>query len=171
MVTSISGGALKPVCAKKAMTSAGVPRKRSFVWGTSADRVQMRALLSWPIKCQDSYRWKSAYYTGWKTLLEQNQVKPHGWGMEEQSDLAWVVASIRWRMLVTHWGTLWTKFKNEKGQCTHELIGECQCGLMATLVQSTEVDTGWLRAPDKGCWPQWREFDRLSPNTWKGQRT
>lgn len=49
-----------------------------------------------------------------------------------------------------------------------ELIGECQCGLMATLTQSTEVDIGWLRALDEECWPQQRELDGLSPNTWKG---
>ena len=56
MVTSLSGGALKPVCMEEAMTGAGVPRLRSFVRGTSVGRVQMGALLSWPIECQGSYR-------------------------------------------------------------------------------------------------------------------
>lgn len=39
MVTSLNGGTLKLVCAKEAMTSAGVSRLKSFVLGTSVGRV------------------------------------------------------------------------------------------------------------------------------------
>lgn len=55
MVTRLSGGALKPMCIEEVMIGAGVPLLRSFGRGTSVGIVQMRALLSWPVECQDSY--------------------------------------------------------------------------------------------------------------------